>query len=324
MAAAAKIEPARLRARQRERLARHPEAAHLRAGVGRDLHEELYARFAREPIVGALQIVVVEPELERLHVDVVRGAQCHHAEPAMRAGSVHDESRAAARDLGSAFRAHPLKAPDRSDLEEIVPAARDQRRDGHRFEVPLDVHLGPVVVVVRMREPLIVVRRERAVIREAFQRNLRDPVGEDPFLVPGQVLIGCLSRFVGRRGVRDQLTPICVGRKEAQGPALSKPQVEDAVHVRPLVVVIGRGHGGRNGDEMGWRCQRSLPLRHAEVRAAGHPDLAVGPRLGRGPLDGVVAVGLLLENGTEHALRSKRTADVLRQPDVAVLSPERH
>ena len=188
----------------------------------------------------------------------------------------------------------------------------------------LDVHDGPVVVVVRMREPLVVVRRERAIVRKAVQRNLRDPVGEDPFLVPGQVLIGRLSRFAGRGARRDQLTPVRVGREEAQGPALSKPQVEDAVHVRPLVVVIGRGHGGRNGDEMGRRCQRSLPLRHAEVRAAGHPDLAVGPRLGRGPLDGVVAVGLLLENGTEHALRSKRTADVLRQPDVAVLSPERH
>ena len=53
------------------------------------------------------------------------------------------------------------------------------------------------------------------------------------------------------------------------------------------------------------------------VGAADHPHLAVGPRLGGGPFDRVVAVGRLLPHGVELASRAVAPAGVLVQQHVA-------
>src|SRR6266404_22468 len=70
--------------------------------------------------------------------------------------------------------------------------------------------------------------------------------------------------------------------------------------------------------------ERRLPLRHAEVGAAGQPDPPVRPRLGGGPLDGIVAVILLLEERGEGSFGAHRSPDLLQDADVAILRPRDH
>ena len=153
-----------------------------------------------------------------------------------------------------------------------------------------------------MREPLVIIRRESPVSDKLAKRNLRDPVSDDFLLARVQVLVGSLARVLYRHAPGDGLTLVLIRREERQQPALSKPQVEYTVHVRPVIVIVGRGDGRRDRDEM-WRSGKGgLPLRHAEVRRARHRDLAVGPLLLRRPFHGVVAIALFLHKRLKRAV----------------------
>ena len=61
---------------------------------------------------------------------------------------------------------------------------------------------------------------------------------------------------------------------------------------------------------MGVTGESGVPLRDAQVRTAGHTDLAVAPTLTGDPIEGVVAVGRFLFQGVEFALGFVAAADV--------------
>ena len=65
--------------------------------------------------------------------------------------------------------AQPEESAHGSQREQITPAAPDERRHLDVAPVGLDVDLGPVLVVIGMRKPLVVVRSERPEFLEAFQ-----------------------------------------------------------------------------------------------------------------------------------------------------------
>ena len=64
---------------------------------------------------------------------------------------------------------------------------------------------------------------------------------------------------------------------------------------------------------------RGAPLVLPEIRAALHGDLAVGPRLLRGPLDRVVGVLLIVDERNPDALRLVASSHVLEDVHVAPL-----
>ena len=114
-----------------------------------------------------------------------------------------------------------------------------------------------------------------------------------------------------------QAAPVAVGDEEGERPALVQVQVEGAVHVRPVVVVIRRGdirhcrHQGRR------RVHGRLQRRCAGVRRAEDADAAVGPGLLRRPLDRVVPVTPLLLEGVERAAGAVSAARILVEAHVA-------
>src|SRR5262249_39418603 len=67
---------------------------------------------------------------------------------------------------------------------------------------------------------------------------------------------------------------------------------------------------------------RRLPLHLPHVRAAGHPDVAVAPRLSTGPSDAVVPVVRLVIPGDELTFGVVSTADVLGDVGIPLLRPK--
>ena len=132
--------------------------------------------------------MVVEPQLESAEIHIAGRAVIDDPFAAVPSW-LHDQLRAGARLGRAAMRPQPDEAPYRSEGKQIAPAATDEGGNLDVLPVGFDVHLGPVVVVVGVGEPLVIVRSECAVLLEAAQRDLRRPFREDVLFAAGQIFI---------------------------------------------------------------------------------------------------------------------------------------
>ena len=87
--------------------------------------------------------------------------------------------------------------------------------------------------------------------------------------------------------------------QEGQRPVEVEAELERAALVGPAVVVVGGGDERDHRLQRLGRLARRAPLGRAEVRSAGHADLARAPRLGGHPVDRVGAVGAVVEERIE-------------------------
>ena len=214
---------------------------------------------------------------------------------------------------------HAREIAERAHLEDVVPGAVDERRHLHVGPVLLDVQLLPESVVVRMVDPVIVVLGERGERSEARERQLPDPFGRQ---VGGGIRVPLRDDLIDLglwHGKGLQPADDRVGHEGTRRPAQAEPEVEHAVHIGPVVVIIRGGDLRRDGREVRRRQHRGLPLREAQVGPARRPHLAGRPWLGRGPLDRVVAVLGLLHHLPERTLRPVRPAGLLRESHVPVI-----
>ena len=92
-----------------------------------------------------------------------------------------------------------------------------------------------------------------------------------------------------------------------------------ALGVEAVAVIVPTGDHGENRFQMGISHGGGLPLDDAAIGAADHADLAVAPGLPGDPIDGVVAVVLLLPERIEHAFGFVTPADVLGHHGVAAV-----
>src|SRR6185436_19464964 len=116
--------------------------------------------------------------LESPDVHVARRAVIDDTLTAVSAG-LHDEPRAAPGGGRSTMRPQANEAPHGPERKQIAPATADKRRNLDSIPVGFDVHLGPILIVVGVREPLVVVRSKRTIFGKAVQRNLRGPLPEN-------------------------------------------------------------------------------------------------------------------------------------------------
>ena len=139
--------------------------------------------------------MVEELQLQSTQVELAAGKR-QHAGAAVTAGD-HHEPGALAGDGRSSLGHHALEAPHRAHQEDVAPAAADERGNSDIDPFFVDVNPGPVIVVIRMIEPVVVIRRQRAEFVEALERRFRRPVRQDfalPFLT---VIVRRFQRFFG-------------------------------------------------------------------------------------------------------------------------------
>jgi len=110
-------------------------------------------------------------------------------------------------------------------------------------------------------------------------------------------------------------------RHPQEAPILIEGEVIDAISSYPVIAVVRCSYSRRDRQQMGRGFNRRLPLSNAEIGSARRADFAVGPRLRRGPLNGVIAVVLLLKERCISAFRSHGATNLLQYTDVALLRP---
>ena len=189
--------------------------------------------------------------------------------------------------------------------EQVVPPADDEGRH-------LDVGRArgrrpPAVVEIAPAQPLAVVRRGVAELRQVGQRRA------------GVELVGAVGGGQhGRdvRGVRPAAHQVR-GRQEHQRPQQREAELVGAAAERPAVVRVGRGDDRHQRAERRRPAPRGRPLGVADVRLAEHADRPIGPRLGRDPGDRVLAVGRLVLERHPRAARAAAAAGVLHHDGVA-------
>ena len=160
-----------------------------------------------------------------------------------------------------------------------------------------------------MREPAPIDVAEEGVIERGIDgaRERRQVLGH---------VVDRLDQAILARRVAGGMPGDDVGSERRKQPGHVEPQRGRTAFADPGVVEVGRGHDRGDRPEMWRRGGRGHPLRVADVRAADHPDLAVRPRLGGRPFDGVVAVVGLVDERLELAIRCESTARVLEHEDV--------
>ena len=198
--------------------------------------------------------------------------------------------------------AHALPAADRPVEEDVVPAAPVQDGDLDVGVALADVDAVPVRVARLVPHPL----RVRLARMARGGRHL----GE------GQV-----------PGVHQELVVVLLAVDDV-GPAAHRAQAEGVVVVDPRGVDVGRRVAGGDALEVRVPERGDGPLRVAVVGLAGHADVAVAPRLGRHPVERLVAVLGLVDERLVDALRAPAAAHVLDHAGVApsrpVLAVRRH
>ena len=174
-----------------------------------------------------------------------------------------------------------------------------------------DGPLLPVVVIIRMRQPIREIRRQALRFRR-FQHGI-PPQGQN--LRPPN---GVAARF--------QAPPHGVFR-QTRGPRFVEPLLERTALVRPAVVIIRRRHVRADARQVRWLGDRRKELRRTHVRPAKHAHFSIGIRQGGGPFDGVVTVLRFIFEGIPLALRFKAPAHILRNHRVPARrcpQPESH
>ena len=219
--------------------------------------------------------------------------------------------------------------PDQELARDAQPAHRVEVVDG-----ALEEDVVPAAGVVAgdldqvMTHPHMLCRRR---VGDRVKADV-DPVG---YLVPGErreVANGQLP--VGRRR-----QPVVVGDRLLEGAAHRRPvggvlahevverhleapgggdaELQRATPAEDAVGRLAPGDVGRDRLQRRWPELGRRPLGLAEVGGTVHADVAVGPGLGRRPLDAVVAVDVLGPVGIEFTLRHETAAGVLDHDRVA-------
>ncbi|MNX89751.1 hypothetical protein D3C86_1217730 [compost metagenome] len=306
-----------LGAGQREVVPAGPEAASGRAAVRRHHHVDSGIGFLVGAAVDALEVQVEEALLDQ-RIGLCVRAERRCAGVGRMPIRVPHEFRTASGRGGAGAHTHTLVAPDRSHVEKIVRGTRHQSRDLDVRIVGLDVHLLPVVVVVRMRQPFVEVGLVCLELRDAGQRQRGRPgrhVVQRSVPCRHLRIDLCLWRSCRLACANDLVRP------EPRGdPADIEPGAEDPVHIGPVVVIVGPRDRGRYRREVRWTFDRCLPLRESQIGATRHADLARGPRLRSCPFHGVVAVVRFLRHQAELSLRGDGAPHGLRDHRV----PMRH
>jgi hypothetical protein len=187
-----------------------------------------------------------------------------------------------------------------------VPAGDVQGGNRNAIDPIAHGDRGPVVVACAMCVPPADVRgdlTERA-------RDLRRVAPEGCDGIIGQRRER--SRELRRaRGI--QLPEaIEVGSAErGQEPGEDEAELEHAALVDPAFPVLRARAVGRHGEQRGRTTGGREQLCRTDVRASVHRDVSVAPRLAGDPCDGVLAIGHLLGERIERAVRGEAAAHVL-------------
>ena len=292
--------------------------------------EDANGSLVHDPGVLALQ-PVAEPALLDLHeVDLGFRAEVEVAGPAALGKGVADvapgadEQALLAARVGAAEGVDAFEAGEGALQEDVVPGAEVEHGHVDGVEAAADVDLVPEGAVVGVVE---VVAEVGSAVLHAL-----DPVGE-----------GDVGVALGGEGLREEA--VLLGRVEVglegvhllageaialQGVAALEEGVGDHPAVlegaagvaRPALAVIGGSGDGRHRLQMGRGVGGELVLVGAQVGLAEGSDIAVAPGLLGEPLDGVVAVGALVQVGGVVALGAEASAAVLGDVGVAEGQPE--
>ena len=193
--------------------------------------------------------------------------------------------------------AHPHVVVDGAAEEHVVPPAPVER--GH---VDVGVGIGdadalPVVVELRMGQPVVVVGSQPALqVRHFLQGQVQVSVG--------QIVLGVndvVQLLLGEAQTLGEVAPVG-GGQGADGPGKVEAKLEGAALPGPTFVVVGGGDAGDDGRQRWGLCLGREPLGCAHVGHAVHAHLAGAPGLGRHPLHGVVAVVGFVDEGVELAV----------------------
>ena len=185
-------------------------------------------------------------------------------------------------------------ALERAAQEVVVPAGPVEHRDVELLPQLREVEAGPELVALGIGHRQIVEMAGQA--RGSRQVLERQMPGFEPQPVD-VAAVGLVADPQARR-------------LEAEGAALEQQAVQVDAHVAGGQAAQRRVEARGRG-----------PLREREVRLADHADLAVAPGLRRDPVDGVVAVVGLVDDGGPLALRLELAAHVLDDADVALARP---
>ena len=152
-----------------------------------------------------------------------------------------------------------------------------------------------------MREPFVVEGRDLLQVRKIAQRQ--EILHALVILLPG--CGGFLVRL--RTG---KIFAAADVRSDIEPDPIEPRAVKDAAGIEEIAR-SGKRHGGDHGFQMRRIFDGGEPLDRAGIGEAKGADVAVGPGLLRGPLDGVVAVAAFVLIGREIAVGSVAAADVL-------------
>ena len=141
---------------------------------------------------------------------------------------------AASGQIGRSHLTHALVVLDGPAEEDVVPAAEVERGDSDVGVRLLDADLLPVVVVLRVGEPVVVVRRQAVleVGQIAHRQMLVQPV---QVVLAGDQAVGVIIAQVQPAG---QVGPVR-RRKRAYGPRQVESQLERAALPGPALVIVG-------------------------------------------------------------------------------------
>ena len=194
-----------------------------------------------------------------------------------------------------ALTAHAEEIADCPAEEDVMPTAQVIGRHGDVGVVGFDLPPVPIVVLVWVAEPIVVVWRTQAKERKGAEWSRTKPVVH--LVHPGQDS----PQIFGGLRIRLGLAHQRFRGEDRHDPTQVEPEGKCAPLISPAFVIVRRSQAGKDRLEVRRRRSGGQPLGGAEVGDAIHADVAVGPRLSRGPLDGVVAVGGLVEKRVESA-----------------------
>src|SRR5262245_20007870 len=99
-------------------------------------------------------------------------------------------------------------------------------------------------------------------------------------------------------------------------------ELQNSRGIRDLHLPTPRGGMGYHACEVGWTFGGGGPLGPAHIADAGRAHLTVAPRLGCNPLDHIVAVATIVDEGTPFTFRLATTTHVVDDEDIPLALEE--
>ena len=194
----------------------------------------------------------------------------------------------------------PNEIPQRPAQENVVPR---RHREYRHLNLPIVIFnrpLFPVLVEIRMRQPIQIIRRQPIRIR-LHRRIFRQRQ----------------SLHAIDRGLQSVPPPRFRIFRESRSPRLAEPLLERAALIRPILVIVRSRHRGTNRRKMRWLRQRCQHLCRANIRSSKHSHFSIRIRQRTCPLNRVVTILPFVLERIPFSLRLISTAYVLHNDDVA-------